>query len=127
LFRRQGHGRSGSDIDLTVISDSSRYGEAYGRVIRQVRQIGLLEDAMTFLINTANYHLYFNTTGGDRAVTLAVSGQARLEVKTANGAPVSQLVTGGLGGVASLRVPAQHLVEVDAPPAGVQVEVLATQ
>lgn len=82
---------------------------------------------MTFVINAANYRLYFNQSGGDRIVTVAVSAQARVEVKAPNGSVVGQLVTGVLGGVTSLRVPAQHFVEVDAPATGVQVEIADTE
>lgn len=82
---------------------------------------------MTFVITTLNYRLYFNQSGGDRIVSVAASGQARFEVKTAAGAQVSQLQTGALGGIASVRVPPQHILEIDGPPSGVQIEVQVTE
>jgi hypothetical protein len=82
---------------------------------------------MTFVINVANYRLYFNESGADRVVTVGASAQARFEVKAPTGVASMQLVTGNLGGVTSLRVPSQNFIEVDALPAGIQVEVLDVQ
>lgn len=80
---------------------------------------------MVFTIHVANYRLYFNLSGGDRLLTLSVSGQVAVELKAPNGARVVAQVLPNQGGVVSLRVPAQHFVEIDAPTTGVQVEVLA--
>jgi hypothetical protein len=82
---------------------------------------------MIFDINVANYRLYFNLSGGDRVVTLAVSGAANVEVKAQNGSMVMRQVVANHGGVMSLRIPAQHFVEVDAPAAGVKVEIQDTE
>ena len=77
---------------------------------------------MTFVVNTLNYRLYLNQSGSDRVVTVSASGQAHIEVKAPNLAQISQQQTGSLGGVVSLRIPAQHIVEIDGPPNGVQID-----
>jgi len=77
---------------------------------------------MIHVVNTANYRFYFNMSGSDRMVTVALSVAARLEIKAPNGAVVSNFTSGTLGNVVSLRIPPDHFIEVDAAATGVQVE-----
>ncbi len=81
---------------------------------------------MVFVINVQNYRLYANLSGGDRVVTVAVSGSARVEVRPNAGAAILSQTVNSPGAVLSVRVPAQHFIEVDAPPSGVQVEMHGT-
>jgi hypothetical protein len=80
---------------------------------------------MLFTIKSLNYGVYFNLTSNDHTVTMTAAGQARFEVKAPNGSQVTQLQTGSLGGGVSMRVPAQHRIEVDGPSTGVSVEILS--
>ena len=81
---------------------------------------------MIFVVNAQNYRLYANLSGGDRVVTVAVSGSANVEVRPNAGSPILRQVVNSPGAVMSLRIPAQHFVEIDAPNTGVQVEVQGT-
>jgi len=81
---------------------------------------------MTYTISSLNYPLYLNLSGGDRIVTVAVAGAATIEVKAPNRASVQRQSVTGNGAMLALRIPAQHVVEVDAPSTGVQVEILGT-
>lgn len=81
---------------------------------------------MIFTTNVLNFRLYVNLSGGPRVITVAVSGAANIEVKAPNGAVTLRQPVTDLGTVVSLPVPAQHIVEVDAPNIGVQVEVQGT-
>ena len=56
-------------------------------------------------------------------MALAVSGAAPVELKAQNGGLVLRQAVLNQG-VLSLRVPAQHFVEIDAPSSGIQVELL---
>jgi hypothetical protein len=81
---------------------------------------------MTYTINQLNYPLYLNLSGGDRVVTVAVSGATTIEVKAPNRASIQRHAVTGNGQMIALRVPAQHFVEIDGPTAGVQVEIQGT-
>lgn len=82
-----------------------------------------MEESMIFNITIANSRVYTNLTGADRTVSIGVSGGAQIEVKAPNGAPVQRHVLPPHGGVVSVRVAAQHFLEVDTAPPGVQVEI----
>jgi hypothetical protein len=93
---------------------------------RGVDEHSRLEGAMVFVISVQNYRLYANLSGGERVVTVAVSGSARVDVRPNAGTAILSQTVNTPGGVLAVRVPAQHFIEIDGPASGAQVEIHGT-
>ena len=69
--------------------------------------------AMNLTISGQNNVVYHNETSETHRLTIVVSGQANVQVKTGSGSQVSQKGVAKSGGAVSLQVPAAHRVEID--------------
>ena len=81
---------------------------------------------LTFELSGDNNLVYTNLTGSSVDVTVAVVGQAKLEVKDPP-RPGPQHRFPPHGGVLTLTVPGGHVIEVDAQSSIVKVEILGAR
>ena len=80
---------------------------------------------MNLTISGRDNVVYQNETSETQRLTIVVSGQANVQVKTDRGAQVSQIGIATGGGAVSLQVPAAHRVEIDVTAqASIHVEFL---
>jgi hypothetical protein len=80
---------------------------------------------LTFEFSGSNNVVYTNMAGSSVDVTIAVAGDAKLEVKEPRRtAPQHRLAQGG---VVTLTVPGGQVIEVDAVSGTVRVEVVAVR
>jgi len=68
---------------------------------------------MNLTISGSDNLIYQNGSSETHQLTIFVSGQANVEVKTERRAEVSQIGIAAGGGAVSVQVPAAHRVEID--------------